>query len=282
MKDQRAEDDAGGTQPEEGSSVRADLPNVARMWDYYLGGTDNLQADRDAARAVLGAAPDVPLAALENREFLKHAIRFLAEDAGVNQFIDIGPGLPTQGNVHELARQHAENVRVIYADSDPIVVSSGHAKVSYIAGVEFIAADIRNPRSILDDPVFRQVIDLTKPVAVCATLVLQFVSEDEDPYGVMAELSAAICPGSYLVVSHVTGDGRDDGSVDLITDVYEHASAPLIMRSREQIARFFTGFDLVSPGLVFLSQWRPGESHYAGGGTRWAYAAVGKKAPLPD
>lgn len=211
-------------------------PNVARMWDYYLGGKDNFEADRDAARVVLGAAPDVPLAALENREFLRHAIGFLAEEAGIRQFVDIGPDLPTQGNVHQLARQHAQDARVVYIDNDPVVTAHGRARTGNLAGVGFIAADLRNPRTILEDPELRELIDLSEPVALCLTPVLHFIAEKEDPYGIVARLSAAACPGSYLVISHVTGDDHGEETVGEVTGIYDRASAPLVMRTRSQIA----------------------------------------------
>jgi S-adenosyl methyltransferase len=252
-------------------------PNVARMWDYYLGGKDNYEADREAARAVLGAAPDVPLAALENREFLRHAIRFLVEEAGIRQFIDIGPGLPTQGNVHQLVRKHTQDARIVYVDHDRVVVTHGRATISNAADVQFTMGDLRNPQKILESSELRELIDLAEPVALCMTLVLHFITEDEDPYGIVEQLSAATCPGSYLVISHVTGDDHNDETLDAVTGIYNGASAPLIMRSRGQIERFFDGFELIRPGLVFLSQWRPSTEYYAGGGTRWAYAGVGRK-----
>lgn len=277
--------DSGDERPgHEHSEAGLDIsrPNVARMWDYYLGGKDNFEADREAARVVLGAAPDVPLAALENREFLKHAIRFLVEEAGIRQFIDIGPGLPTQGNVHQLARKHAEDARVVYVDHDPVVVAHGRANIGDAAGIEYIAGDVRNPQAILENSAVLDLIDFSEPIALCMTLILHFITEQEDPHGIVARLSAALCPGSYLVMSHVTGDEHAEETLDEVTDIYDQASAPLVMRSRSQIARFFEGFELIPPGLVFLSQWRPSTEHYAGGGTRWAYAGVGQKAGPRD
>jgi S-adenosyl methyltransferase len=253
------------------------VPNVARMWDYYLGGSNNFDADREAARLVLGAAPDVPLAALENREFLKHAVRFLVEDAGISQFIDIGPGLPTQGNIHQLAQKHDPSSRVVYVDNDPAVLAQGHPHVAHIPGVSLIEGDLRYPDEILNDQDLRNLIDLAEPVALCMTLVLHFVPDQDDPFAIVARLRDALCPGSYLVISHVTRENRDHNTLRQITETYDQATLPLVMRTRDEIGRFFEGFTLIEPGLVFLSQWRPSTEYYAGGGTRWAYAGVGRK-----
>lgn len=266
---------------EQGRAGATDIaaPNVARMWDYYLGGKDNLPADREAARIVLGAAPDVPLAALENREFLKHAVRFLVEGAGITQFIDIGPGLPTQSNVHQLARRHDPEARVVYVDNDPVVLSHGRDYLNHIAHVSLIEGDLRFPAEILSSPELLRLIDFSKPIALCMTLVLHFIPDDGEPYGIVARLRDELCPGSYLVISHVTGENRDQDTLSEITAAYDEATAPLVMRTRQEITRFFDGFELVEPGVVFLSQWRPTAEYYAGGGTRWAYAGVGRKAP---
>jgi hypothetical protein len=253
------------------------VANVARMWDYYLGGSENSEADRDAARLILGAAPDVPLAALENREFLKHAVHFLVAEASISQFIDIGPGLPTQGNIHQLVRQHDPHAHIAYVDNDPVVVERGRAYLADTPGVALIAGDLRDPVSVLGHPELREIIDFSRPAALCMTLVLHFIRDEDDPYGSAAKLCDALCPGSSLVISHVTGQNRDHAALEQIADIYDQATAPLVMRTREEIGQFFSSFDLVEPGLVFLTQWRPVTEYYAGGGTRWAYAGVGRK-----
>jgi len=146
------------------------VANVARMWDYYLGGSENSEADREAARLVLGAAPDVPLAALENREFLKHAVRFLVTEAHISQFIDIGPGLPTRGNIHRLVRQHDQHAPVAYVDNDPVVLARGCAHLNNVPGVTLIAGDLRDPDGILGKPELLETIDFSRPAALCVTL----------------------------------------------------------------------------------------------------------------
>jgi hypothetical protein len=264
----------GGEMPHD---VDFSTPSIARIYDYYLGGKDNYPADREAARRVLGVAPDVPLAALENREFLKRAVEFLVREQGIGQFLDIGPGLPTQGNVHQLARRHDPGAHVVYVDNDPVVLEHSRSLLNGVPGVTVIGGDLREPETILAGPKLRELIDFSRPVGLCMTLVLQFVPADDNPSGVLARFRGALCPGSFLVLSHVTGDGREPGALSEVGDVYGNANASLIMRTREQVADFFDGFELVQPGVVFLSQWRPSAEFYARGGTRWGYCGVGKK-----
>ncbi len=252
-------------------------PNVARMYDYYLGGKENYPPDREAARLVLGAAPDVPLAALENREFLRRALHFLVTEAHLSQFIDIGPGLPTQGNVHQVVRQYDAQAQVVYVDNDPVVLAHGRSLLHELPGVSIISGDVRQPEDILANAELRQVIDFSRPVALCLSLVLHFITSAENPHGIVARLRDALCPGSYLVLTHVTSDERDIGTISQVTAVYDEATASLVPRTHDEIIRLFAGFELVEPGVVFLSQWRPTAEYYAAGGTRWAYAGVGRK-----
>jgi hypothetical protein len=259
------------------SGVDPAIPNVAGMWDYYLGGNENTDADREAARLVLGAAPDVPLAALENREFLRHVVRFLAVESGISQFIDIGPGFPTRGNIHQLAREHNPHARIAYVDNDPVVLARGRAYLDRLVGVVLIPGDLRDPDGILGNAELRSIIDFSRPVALSMSLLLHFVRDEDDPYGSVARLCAAMCAGSYLVISHVTSENRDETALEEITGAYGHATAPMVMRAKDEIERFFTGLEMVEPGIVFLSQWRPSTEYYAGGGTRWVYAGVGRK-----
>jgi hypothetical protein len=259
------------------SDVDYSTPSIARIYDYYLGGRDNYPADREAARRVLGAAPDVPLAALENREFVRRAMWFLAQEQGISQFVDIGPGLPTQGNVHQLARQHDPAARVVYVDNDPGVLAHGRALLGRVPGTAIIDGDLRQPARILACPDLRALIDFSHPVALLMTLVMQFVTPGEDPGAIVARLRGELCAGSFLVLSHVTGDGRDPAALTEIGGVYGHASSPLIMRSHAEVTALFDGFDLADPGVVFLSQWRPSVEYHAHGGTCWGYCGVGRK-----
>lgn len=255
----------------------AAIPNVARVYDYYLGGDHNYEVDREAARRVLGVAPDIPMAALENRAFLQRAVRFLVQEAHVAQYVDIGPGLPTQGNVHHIVRQYDPRARVMYVDNDPGVFRHGQSLLGGVPGVSIMGGDLLDPRGLLKGPALHDLINFDQPVALCMTLVLQFVPDASDPHGIVAFLRDSLCPGSYIVLSHVTSDGRDEEALTKITGTYDQATASLFMRSRDDIARFFDGFELVRPGVVFLSQWRPSSESYPERGTRWAYAGVGEK-----
>ena len=253
-------------------------PNAARIFDYYLGGKDNYAADREAARRVLAAAPDMPLAALENREFLKRVIPFLIEKQGISQFVDIGPGLPTQGNVHQLVRQHNPDARVVYIDNDAVVVEQGKSLLHGLPAVTIVCGDLRQPERILSHPDLGALVDFSRPVALLMTLVLHLIPAGDSPYEAVATFRDALSPGSFLVLSHATGDGREPEALTEISGRHDTASARLIMRSRAEIARFFDGFELVDPGVVFLSQWRPIGEYRLRGGTRWEYCGVGKKS----
>ncbi|MGE5288469.1 MAG: SAM-dependent methyltransferase [Micromonosporaceae bacterium] len=256
-------------------------PNVARMFDCYLGGKDNFAADRNAAQQVLAVAPDVPRAAKEHRAFLTRAIQFLATETGIGQFIDIGPGLPTGHNVHDLAHRYDKTARVCYVDNDPGVLIHGHALLAGThPGVTMIEGDLREPEKILANRELRHLIDLSQPVALCLTLVLQFVPDSDGPHDLIARLLEPLARGSYLIVSHVTRDAKDPEAVTQVTQAYEKASAPLVMRSRDEIKRFFGECALVPPEVVYLTQWYRCVTPtpvLGDGGTRWAYAGVGMK-----
>src|SRR6266498_1582061 len=183
------------------AEINTDVAHPARMYDYYLGGKDNFPADREAADQALAASPAVRDMARQNRAFLQRVVRFLARDAGIRQFIDIGAGLPTQGNVHEIAQAITPDARVVYVDNDPIVVVHSDA---LLAGhnTTAIKADLREPNVILEHPEVREVIDLDQPVAVLLVAVLHFLQDADDPVGVVARLRDAMAAGSYLAISH--------------------------------------------------------------------------------
>jgi hypothetical protein len=204
----------------------ASTPNVARMYDYYLGGKDNFPADRQAAERVLAIVPEVRAAVRANRAFVGRAVRFLAA-AGVRQFLDVGSGLPTRRNVHEVAHELAPDARVVYVDDDPVVVVHGRALLACTDTVAVVQGDLRRPEEVLGHPEVRALIDLDEPVAVLLTLVLHFVTDAEDPVGIVRRLRDAMAPGSYLVVSHGTGDPRP-GTAPRVAAVYQQASAPIV------------------------------------------------------
>jgi S-adenosyl methyltransferase len=262
--------------PRPPAGLDTSTPNPARIYDALLGGKDNFPADREAADAILAAAPQARQGAKENRAFLQRAVRFLAREAGIRQFLDIGTGLPTQGNVHQVAKAVAPDARVAYVDHDPVVHVHANALLADNTTTIAVQADLREPEVILGHFEVRRLLDLARPVAVLLVAVLHFLRDEEDPAGIVARLRDAMAPGSYLVLSHATADFHPQAGAK-ITDVYQRASAPLVLRSRSQIGRFFDGFDLVEPGLVQPASWRPDEgpgSPSAGG----FYSGIGRKS----
>jgi SAM-dependent methyltransferase len=250
-------------------TIDATVPNVARMYDYYLGGYHNFAADREAAEKILAIFPDTPAAARANRRFMQRAVRYLAGEAGVRQFLDIGTGLPTQGNVHE----HTDG-RVVYVDNDPVAVAQARLLVEGEERVSVAMADLREPEALLADPHVSGHLDLAEPVALLLVSIMHFVPDEADPWGIIARLRDAVAPGSYLVVSHLTLDGVPAAPAEEGTQVYRRSSAPIVPRTRAQIERCFDGFDLVDPGLVWIGEWRPVPGEDA---TSHGYGGVGIK-----
>jgi hypothetical protein len=230
-------------------------PNVARMYDYFLGGKDNFAADREAAEKILELAPEVPFVVRENRAFLARAVRFLAE-AGIRQFIDIGTGLPTQSSVHEVARQVAPDARVVYVDNDPVVLAHGQALLTGVGNALVVRGDLRDPGTILNAPGIRDFIDFDQPVAVLLLAILHFIPDADDPAGVIDRLRESMAPGSYLAITHVAQQDESE-DVPKVMAVYNASTAPVAMREHGEILPFFAGFELVDPGLVHASAWRP-------------------------
>ncbi len=208
---------AGGTTAPLG--IDTTVPTPARMYDFWLGGHDNFAVDRAAALAVSEAAPEIRLMALENRKFLRRAVRYLAAEAGIAQFLDIGTGLPTQGNVHQVAQQVNPDARVVYADNDPMVLA--HSRALKTGGnTAVIEADLRDPASILDHPRTRELIDFSQPLAVLLVAVLHFIGGDDDPYAIVGSICDTLPPGSYLVISHATGGILRGDSADKVEEQY--------------------------------------------------------------
>ncbi|MDT0390101.1 SAM-dependent methyltransferase [Streptomyces dubilierae] len=261
-------------------SIDISVPSVSRMYDYYLGGSHNFEVDREAARRAMEFMPGLPKIMQANRAFMRRAVRYAAGE-GIGQFLDIGSGIPTFGNVHEVAQAARPGARVVYVDHDPVAVAHSEAVLAGNEDAAVVAADLRKPADILSSPEVERLIDLNQPVALFLVAILHFVEDEDDPYGAVAELSAALAPGSLLVLTHASYEGiplppeRAGGAVD----VYEDIRNPLIMRSREEIARFFEGYDMVEPGLVAMPRWRPDtapedEDPYAFSG----FAGVGRTA----
>jgi hypothetical protein len=239
-------------------AFRPDIPSTARMYDYYLGGKDNYPADREAADRVIGLLPAgvVRAGAAQNRKFLGRAVRHLTAALGIRQFLDIGTGLPTLSNVHEVAQSIAPGSRVVYVDHDPIVVAHGRDLLHGSDRTAIIERDLRDPASILADPSLRALLDFGQPIAVLLVAILPYIRDDEDPYGVVDFLMSAVPVGSYLVISHFTADS--DPRADVAALEYAKATSSVHTRTRAQVAKFFAGLELIDPGeVVWAPQWHP-------------------------
>jgi len=252
-----AKDDADYSDlPPSRVDVRKAYP--ARRYDYWLGGKDNFAADRRSGDAVEEVVPTIRLSIIENRRFLQRAVRFLVE-AGIGQFLDIGSGMPTDANTHEVAQAITPQSRVVYVDNDPIVVSHARAllRSSPQGRTEYVEADLRAPQDILRSPPLRATLDMGRPVGLLLLAVLHFVPDEDDPRGLVAQLAAAMPPGSYLVMSHGTYDPLPPEMIARCEEVNAVIDAPWRPRSREEFARFFDGMELVDPGIVSIGSWRP-------------------------
>ncbi|MGK5741961.1 SAM-dependent methyltransferase [Micromonospora sp. URMC 103] len=237
-------------------TIDIERPSVARMYDYYLGGSHNFAADRAAAQAMVAAVPEAPLMAQANRAFLRRAVHYLTE-AGVRQFLDIGSGIPTVGNVHEIAQRHAPDSRVVYVDIDPVAVAHSREILAGDDGAVVVQEDLRHPERILGHPEVRRMLDFDEPVAVMVVAVLHFLSDDDEPGRILGTLRDALVPGSHLVLSQASDDGRSEEERAEAERVYRRTDNPLFVRSRAELTAFFDGFTLVEPGVVWVPQWRP-------------------------
>jgi hypothetical protein len=227
------------------------------MYDYYLGGKDNYLVDREAAAAVLRVLPEARDIARENRAFLQRAVRYLVGEAGIRQIIDIGTGIPTVGNVHEVAQQIDPGVRVAYIDNDPIVHVHASALLTGQGRTSIVLADLRDPRRILDHPKLRDLIDLDEPVALLLVAIMHFITEQEGPDQIITTFREALASGSYLALSHGTADFHDRATSEAGAAVYAKATAPLVLRRHAQVTALFDGWDLIEPGVVQVPMWRP-------------------------
>ncbi|MFD0687835.1 SAM-dependent methyltransferase [Actinomadura fibrosa] len=247
-------------------------PNVARMYDYFLGGKDNYACDRDAADEVERVLPTVAGVARANRAFLQRAVRYVAE-RGIDQFLDIGTGLPTQGNVHEIARTVQPATRVVYADNDPVVVAHARALVSTDEQTAVIQADVRDPDPLLADPQVHALLDFERPLCVLFVAVLHFVSDAEGPAGLMRRYIDAIPPGSHVILSHAAIEEQRNMQVGQ-TYRSTSANAPLVARTREEVTALLDGLTILDPGVVPLHEWRPQGGEYV---THAGWTAVAQK-----
>ena len=238
------------------SEAPLDRPSVARMYDYYLGGYHNFAIDRQAAEKAIAIYPDLPLVMQVNRAFLRRAVQYLVAQ-GVTQFLDIGSGIPTVGNVHEVAQAADPAARVVYVDSDPVAVAHGATILQDNAHAVTIQADARRPEDILAHPDVRSLLDFTGPVAVLLVALLHFVIDDAMAAHLVTTLREALAPGSYLVISHATTESVPVETGEQMSRLYTTTGTGIKARSRVEIEAFFADFTLVAPGVVYAPLWRP-------------------------
>jgi S-adenosyl methyltransferase len=242
--------------------INTNAAHPARVYDYWLGGKDNFPADRALAELMIQAIPNMRAMAAANRAFLGRAVRYLAEEAGVRQFLDIGTGIPTSPNVHEVAQEAAPDARVVYVDNDPIVLAHARALLtSQDAGeTAFILADLREPKSILDHPALTSTLDLGQPVALLVVAVLMYFrdTDDPNPFEMVATLLERLPSGSYLAITHPTPEFNPEETARAVAAA-EAAGVTLVPRGKAEIEGFFSGLELVEPGVTPVLSWRPDE-----------------------
>ncbi|WP_157556432.1 SAM-dependent methyltransferase [Herbidospora yilanensis] len=252
-------------------------PSVARMYDYYLGGKDNFAADREAADEILARMPYVRDFTRENRAFLSRVVRLLAA-RGIRQFLDIGSGLPTRENTHQVAQAVARDARVVYVDNDPIVLAHGRALLAKNRNTAVVRADLHDPKGIIDHPEVRALIDFSQPVAIMLLAIVHFVPDDDEASRIVRELRVPMVPGSYLVMSHGHMGEVDDDLQEVVYKTYRQTtSGNITARTSSQVAAYFEGMELLEPGIVQVGVWRPEISGLADADPRKAgfFGAVG-------
>jgi hypothetical protein len=250
------------------------VAHVARVYDYWLGGKDNFAADRAAGDQAIGAFPAIPLSARANRAYLARVVRFLTGEAGIRQFLDIGTGIPTANHTHQVAQSVAPDCRVVYVDNDPVVLS--HARVllaSHPAGAtQYIDANLNDPQKILDGA--GRFLDFSSPVAVILMAILQHIDDEHDPYAIVAALMGALPSGSYLALSHPASDIDAEAMAKMAEVLNKMMAEKVTFRDRARVSGFFSGLELVEPGLVQASKWRPAsEVEAASPAALWAGVA---------
>jgi hypothetical protein len=255
------------------AEIDTSVAHPARVYDYWLDGKTNFAADRKAAEEVIAVQPGIRAGVRANRAFLGRGVRFLAADAGIRQFLDIGTGIPTASNTHEVAQAIAPECRVVYADNDPIVLA--HARALLTSATAYIDADLRDTEVILETA--KETLDFGQPVAVILLLIMQFIPDSDDPYALVRRLVAAVPAGSYLVLSQPASDMDASAGAKAVRRYNETVATPQTHRTRAEILRFFDGLDLLEPGLVPLNRWRPEAAATDAGPDVPAYGGIGLK-----
>jgi hypothetical protein len=264
-------------QPGRRPQIDTSVASIARIYDYWLGGKDNFKADRDAAEQMIQQYPDIVTGVRKNRAFLGRAVHYLAAEAGIRQFLDIGTGLPSSNNTHEVAQRAAPEARIVYVDNDPIVLSHAQALLTSTpeGACAYVDADIRDTGKILKDAA--NLLDFSRPVAVCLIMILQFIPDEDDPFSIVRALVDAIPSGSYLTVAHPASDVDQHVGPALRQLSTRMGGTRAVPRSHQEVSRFFDGLEMVEPGLVQLHRWRPGTGLDDTGRVLAAYGAVARK-----
>jgi hypothetical protein len=263
---------------EELSWIPADVdvtkPNAARVYDYFLGGANNFDVDRVFARKLTEILPDAPFLAIENRSFLRRAVKFLA-DRGIRQFVDLGSGIPTVGNTHEIVHAVDPAAKVLYVDFEAVAVAHSEMILAGVPNATIVRADFRWPDTVLKHPTTLEMIDFSQPVAILMFSSVHFVSDEDHPWDLVRAFRDATVPGSYLAFSHATDDGRPEVA-DAVAE-YKNAANSAYVRTKDEVARFFEGYELVEPGIVYTAEWRA-ELDVHDPWRAGAYAGVGVKS----
>ncbi|MFJ8673139.1 SAM-dependent methyltransferase [Streptomyces sp. NPDC093589] len=254
----RPEDDWMAARPKPPVELHTDRPHAARVYDVLLGGKTNYPADRKAAEKTLAALPNAAAIARQNRAFMHRAARYLAEEAGVRQFLDIGTGIPTSPNLHEVVQSVAPRSRIVYADNDPIVLA--HSRALHTGHPEgrtvYLPADLCQPEAIIEDGELRATLDFDRPVALTLVAVLHWLPAEHDPYAIVSRILDALPSGSFLALTHVTND-FEPAALEEVADTFQAEGSQVNARSKADVLRFFDGLEMVEPGLQVVQRWRP-------------------------
>jgi hypothetical protein len=263
--------------PGEAPGFDTTVAHIARVYDYWLGGKDNFVADREVADQALRLYPQIVLSVRANRAFLNRAVRTLSVDMGIRQFLDIGTGLPSVNNTHEVAQSLAPESRIVYADNDPVVLAHARALLSSNAqgACAYVDADVRDTDKILEQAT--QTLDFTKPVGIMLIAIMHCIPDEDDPYRIVTRLLEAVPPGSFLVLSHSGSDLGGRGHSEMATRLNPLMATPVTQRSKAQVARFFDGTELLEPGIVVAPEWRPA-SEVESKAPAAVWAGIGRKA----
>jgi O-methyltransferase involved in polyketide biosynthesis len=260
-----------------GTAIDTTVPHSARIWNYWLGGKDNYAVDRQAGEQTIAVLPEIVDIARASRQFLVRVVRYLAADAGIRQFLDIGTGLPTVNNTHQVAQQIAPESRVVYVDNDPLVLVHARALLttSPEGATDYIEADARDVDTILKGAA--ATLDFTRPVAITMLGILPFIGDDNDAKAIVTRLLAAVPTGSYLAITHSTSEVSGERVIEAVRQWNQVAPAPYRLRSPEQIAAFFEGLELIEPGVVPCPRWRPEPDNIGNVQDMDEFCALGRK-----